>query len=888
MDERATETVSGGSSGKRPGIDFLIPGTRLGERWEVVRMLGRGGFSVVYLAVDHRLGREVALKVLRDDRLSAGSLRRFRREAVVARDLAHPRLVRIFDIEEAGGAIFLTLEAVAGGSLRDRIRAGPLPVEPAVRIASGLFEALAALHGVGIVHRDVKPGNVLLTESGEVKLADFGMALDLEREETRVTASEATVGTLEYLSPEQAMGEEVDARSDLYAAGIVLFEMLSARLPHGGRSSLGSLLARFRQRPPSLRDLRPETPRWLAAIVERLLERRPEDRYPSARAVLADLARRRARVAPTRRRLLALAGALAASTLAAAGVWGVAEHRARQFSHVVWDDVALVATAVDRRGETLWTREDVHGQRNLVPFRLSGRGLLRIAAVQADDAEPDLERTRVLEILDPRSGEVTGRLDLAEASSEFPEFSSRYRPSLTAVDLDGDDADELIVDFAHELFWPSFSVLVEPRLRRSRVVLVASGHHWFKRAEDLDGDGLPELLYAGINNRLGWHQAVAAVRPPHDLGATGQGGGWTAAMSADRSSRMGAATSLVWYALAPRGLLSTTSANPEIDRAHREIRLDYAKRAPYILDFDGFEVEGAHVEGHDRRSRYEARQRAYLALAEGRRLEEALELAGAAAAYGEAHANATRARMPLLELWLRQSRNRARAAFAPASEVEAEMEELIRRSEHPSEIAFDTARALHRAGRVEEALVTYRRSFTLGGVTDGRGEYEIFEGIVLALAELGRFDEAATHADRLCHATSLAPDFCNYFPLFVEWARGRRLVLSELPPLLPGVPDLQRYWLHEARLVAGERIETLRAEVARELEAASGQRYLFESLLAELLGRAGRVEEAAERSAAAREQLERALARDFTARFHAPLVRERATRWRSTLGTSSR
>jgi len=879
---RFTETVS--DSGARPSgeIDLFAPGTRLGERWEIVRVLGRGGFSVVYLARDRELGRDVAVKVLRQDRLTDSSLRRFKREAAVARDLAHPHLVRIYDIEQAGGSIFLTLEAVAGGSLRERLADGPLAVDDALEIARQLFDGLAALHGAGIVHRDVKPGNVLLTESGDVKLADFGLALDLERDETRVTVTEATVGTLEYLSPEQALGEELDFRSDLYSAGIVLYEMLTGELPHGGRSSLGTLVARFRQRPPSVASLRPEIPAWLARLVDRLLERRRDDRYPRATAVVEDLERRRARLSAPRRRWLAAAGAAVALAVALAGTSAMRARDASRFSHIVLDDGGLTVTAVDRGGRALWSRSDVRGARNFVPFRFDQRGTVRLAALLKSVEDYELDAARQLSLLDPQTGEELDRLELAEAAHEFPDHSRQYSAMLSVLDLDGDGADELVTDFHHTPFWPSFSVLVEPRQRRSRVVLVASGHHWFKDAADLDGDGRKELLFVGINNRLGWHQGIAAVRAPEGLGvgnAQASFGLWTPAMSVDRLARSMASAQLHWYAVAPRGLISARGDAFSIDAERRELRLEYARRPPHLVDFDGFEVGGAAPPRLDRERRSEARRRVYFAMVEGMRLEEGGEANAAAAAYGEALRAADEAEVPILALWLRQSRNRARVPTAPWGELREEMEAIVRVSDHPAEVAFDTARALHRAGRLEEAVATYRRSFALRGASDGRGEYEVFEGVLLALVELGRIEEAEVQVDRYCRSSSTEYAFCRIFAAFVRWTRGHAVSLAELPESVHNWPDLQRYWFLELRLAAGEGVDALAARVGEERARASETAALLESLAAEIAGRSGRLEEAARRAATARDLLARDVGREPLLRVHAPLVRERAARW---------
>jgi serine/threonine protein kinase len=288
----------------------LRPGDLVADRYEILRLAGSGGSAFVYAARDRQIGDEIALKLLREDI----DVNRSRREAKIARLSDSQRLVRTFDLFDCDGLLFLTMELVPGGSLRERLRGGPLPVDEVIRLAREVLEALAVLHGADIVHRDLKPGNLLLTADGHIKLSDFGIARKWIDDQSRLTA----VGTLAYMSPEQARGERVDPRSDLYSLGIVLFEMLTGRLP-----SVDSMVMRIDRRAREIRTLRRDTPRWLARIVARLLETKPEDRHQSAEEALADLRRRRAR--GSRRR-----AGVAADASANRSRWRVGSARGRR------------------------------------------------------------------------------------------------------------------------------------------------------------------------------------------------------------------------------------------------------------------------------------------------------------------------------------------------------------------------------------------------------------------------------------------------------------------------------------------------------------------------------------------------------------------------------
>lgn len=275
------------------------PGTLLGGRYEVLSLAGWGGMAEVYEALDRRLGRRVAVKVLREP--LAGDerfLSRFRREARAAAALGHPNIVAVHDVGTHGALPFIVMELVAGRTLADLLRdEGPLAPDRAAAVGAEVATALAAAHEAGIVHRDVKPGNVMLTPSGEAKVLDFGVARAARW--TPLTDTPAVHGTAEYLSPEQARGEEVDGRSDIYSLGVLLYECLTGRPPFTGETSLGVAYQHLEETPVPPVARRPGIPRALSDVVMRCLEKDPEARYGRAEDLAKDLGRVLAGEVPT-------------------------------------------------------------------------------------------------------------------------------------------------------------------------------------------------------------------------------------------------------------------------------------------------------------------------------------------------------------------------------------------------------------------------------------------------------------------------------------------------------------------------------------------------------------------------------------------------------------
>jgi serine/threonine protein kinase len=264
-----------------------MPGQAVAQ-YDIVERLGGGGMSVVYKAVDRRLQRFVALKFLPPYLSAEPELKlRFTQEAKSIASLDHPNLCTIYEVEEAAaGELFIVMPYYDGETLKAMIERGPLPVARALEYGIQIAAGLAHAHGYGVVHRDIKPANLVVTPGERLKILDFGIAKVADFDLTRTGA---ILGTLSYMSPEQACGEAVDHRTDLWALGVVLFEMLTGSRPFTGESREALFFGIQYREPPHLAALRPEVPPALEAVVSRLLEKDPARRYDDARAVRAAL-----------------------------------------------------------------------------------------------------------------------------------------------------------------------------------------------------------------------------------------------------------------------------------------------------------------------------------------------------------------------------------------------------------------------------------------------------------------------------------------------------------------------------------------------------------------------------------------------------------------------
>jgi serine/threonine-protein kinase len=286
-------------------------------RYELHRRLARGGMADVFLARDQLLDRPVAVKVLFPEfATDPNFVERFRREAQSAANLNHPNIVSVYDWGQEQGTYFIVMEYIDGRSLADILRTeGPLHPQRAAEVASDIAAALGFAHRNGVVHRDVKPGNVLISPSGQVKVADFGIARALGAgAEENLTQAGSVMGTATYFAPEQAQGLPLDPRSDLYSLGVVLYEMVTGRPPFSGESPVAIAYKHVQEQPAPPRHLNTNVPAELEAIILKLLAKSPQQRYPSADDLRADLRRFR-----EGQPVLAAAAAGATSAVAAAG-----------------------------------------------------------------------------------------------------------------------------------------------------------------------------------------------------------------------------------------------------------------------------------------------------------------------------------------------------------------------------------------------------------------------------------------------------------------------------------------------------------------------------------------------------------------------------------------
>jgi len=406
----------------------------LAGRYEVGELIGRGGMAEVHIGHDNRLGRTVAIKILRSDLARDPSFQaRFRREAQSAAALNHPAIVAVYDtgedtFTEPSGAVshvpFIVMEYVEGHTVRDILQDGnAVPIEEAVEITSGVLSALEYSHHAGIVHRDIKPANVMLTPTGAIKVMDFGIARALADSAATMTQTQAVIGTAQYLSPEQARGESVDARSDLYSTGCLLFELLTGRPPFTGDSPVSVAYQHVREAPVSPSSIASDVPETLDRVTLKALAKERTARYGSAAEFRSDL------------EAAIRGGALAAGSLgavvAASAATGPAEGATEIFSSVT-DDATKVAPAfapvatADPLAELATEEDEEKPKHRALLWTLVVIAVLAVAAIAAmllldRNSTPPVDQANVPVLTDMSREQITAALTDA-GFTEPPEF----------------------------------------------------------------------------------------------------------------------------------------------------------------------------------------------------------------------------------------------------------------------------------------------------------------------------------------------------------------------------------------------------------------------------------------------------------------------------------
>ena len=860
--ERSTESVPADDSSAQ--ILAAWPAGRVvADRYEIGPVLGVGGSSVIYRAFDRTLRQSVALKVLRRDRISAAATARLRREVAVARNAASPHLVRIFDIGVAESDTFLTMELIDGESLRDRLARGPMPIDETIAIAKQLLEGLAALHEQHIVHRDIKPSNVLIDPAGVVKVADFGLAVDPSDGGDRPTQTGTLVGTAEYMSPEQVTGAPLDARSDLYSFGVLLYECLTGELPFGPKSSVAALLAHLRERPRSVRTLRPEVPHWLARLVDRLLAKDPELRLGSAGDVLRMLDEQRV---PLNWRVLLTAAAIVLVLAMSAGAIATMVMNQRSFSRLA-KSVRGGIEALDTRGGVLWRNDSIDLRRAALVRLKDGRRW--IAAVRSDRPAAADGRKRV-EFLDVNDGHVDWVASLSDVGRyEFPQFTDDFNPdSVTSFDFDHDGDEEVVCTYGHRYYWPSYAIVYDTARRSERLTFAHSGRIADVASADVNEDGRDDLLVRAINNRFGWYAAIAAidVRP---LASEADRSAGSLTCSPDTIYDAADQHALLWYTLLPP---QWTRLPLQIDARTRRLTGVLTSSGEVTLGFDGFLAGAAsslapQARAERRNETYEMLRRADTMAAAGD-FEKALHTAD------DALVNTVRTNDTSLHEYCSRFQVRMLIRLGRMAEASKNVTSLMAASASPGDIAFDAAREAHLAGQLDQAVQWYRTGLFAGrDLNAGRLRYEFVQGAVLALGEKQRWREAEEIIDagrRVVESFAAATQYTDY----IRWRRGGT---SFLPiDVTTGDPDLARYWELEFRHAAGLRGSALLQAVESEQKQANLFSGLVESIRSVALNEAGR---AAEARRAAEESLAWATIRarsDTATRAHLDLVRERA------------
>lgn len=516
--------LTGDATATAPGRrvrDSELPrsGEVLAGRFLIREEIGRGGSGVVFRAVDLALGQPVALKLLRAASLGAEQRARLRREVSVSRS-GHPNAVAIHELVEDGDWVALAMDLVDGVSVRDALRErGRLGIEEAVAVGVRVASALAHLHARGVVHRDVKPANIMLGPEGEAMLCDMGLARPLTSGGT-VTETEMVVGTPAYMAPEQATAETLTAACDVYALGITLYHCVTGRVPLESSTALATMMLRSRSRPPRLRVDLPSAPAWLGRLLRQMLEPEARDR-PSAADVERSLRRREHRWRPTRRLLGRAALVVVAVASVAIGATAlIAEDAVRMEVR----EGAIVG--VDDTGGVVWRHplDGVVRDRQLGDLDGDGVDELVVATYArqteirrtADDPDARIEVVQL-------DGTVITSIRVLDYIETWDDRYPREAfPTPWLADLDGRGGQELVAVCVQGNYFPTAVLVFWPEHDRWEQVLLHTGHLYSIAAAPVDGR--PGLRFLAVNNRLAMQPVLGHLelsrpdrRPPSGI-----------------------------------------------------------------------------------------------------------------------------------------------------------------------------------------------------------------------------------------------------------------------------------------------------------------------------------------------------------------------------------
>ncbi|HSN55875.1 MAG TPA: serine/threonine-protein kinase, partial [Candidatus Sulfomarinibacteraceae bacterium] len=481
----------------------------LPERWRLLELLGSGGQATVWLAEDRMLGQRVALKILRagaDERTRA----RWLEEVRQGRRLSHPKLIRIFDVIEASERPVAVMEFVPGGTLADRVkRGGAQPVDDVVRWAREVLEVLGYLHGQRIVHRDVKPSNLLVAEDGSIKLSDLGLVRALDRA-SDLTATMEGVGTPRFMAPEQLRGEPPSGACDLYSLGVTMYQLLTGRLPFDGDSAFQIADGHLHGEPAPVREYRPECPRWLARFVARLLEKDPRARYASAAEAAAALEGRR--VGLPRRAWRRLAAVLAVMVAGGGAAMLLARALEGELERVEVTGAEVVARSAD--GRRLWSA----ARPGFNPVALTGNfvgdeGLEAVVGWNFRESATSIEDSAIVELRSD-GGEVLRSFGTSGLGKiQFGDIAPIWKVQQLDTGRFSGEGLDLVWTLSNPRWFPGLIGVTSFREPDGRPLLIFpnSGHSLRLSAADLDGDARDELVALVLNNRIGYQTVLVTA-----------------------------------------------------------------------------------------------------------------------------------------------------------------------------------------------------------------------------------------------------------------------------------------------------------------------------------------------------------------------------------------